>query len=139
MTKHLVDSNILIYSVHKNEKKKHEISSALIIEMVDANKLVLSIQNLAEFSRVMAEKVIPQHNKRIIWEYVYGFSKSSTIIYYNAQTIMEALHISKEYETSFFDSLIAATMQENGIDNIITENENDFSKIPWLTVSNPFK
>ena len=67
------------------------------------------------------------------------FSKSSTIIYYNAQTIMEALHISKEYETSFFDSLIAATMQENGIDNIITENENDFSKIPWLTVSNPFK
>ncbi len=37
---------------------------------------------------------------------------------------------------SFWDSLLAATMKENNIFNIYTENIKDF-KVPWINAINP--
>jgi predicted nucleic acid-binding protein len=37
-----------------------------------------------------------------------------------------------------WDAAIAATMKENDIFEIVTENVKDFKKIPQLKVSNPF-
>jgi predicted nucleic acid-binding protein len=36
-------------------------------------------------------------------------------------------------------ALIAATMQENNLKTIYTENIADFKKVPWLNVVNPLK
>lgn len=139
MTKILVDSNILIYSLQKKEGKKHDLSAEFINELIDSSNLTLSIQNLIEFSRVMSEKVFPSVDNDLIRQYVAEFSASASIIYYNNHTVMDALLISKQYEIHFFDALVVATMQENGVETIATENEKDFKKLPWLTVINPFK
>jgi predicted nucleic acid-binding protein len=40
---------------------------------------------------------------------------------------------------NFWDALIVATMEENSIDTIITENEKDFKKVKWIKTINPFK
>jgi predicted nucleic acid-binding protein len=42
------------------------------------------------------------------------------------------------YEVHYWDALIAATMRENNIFCIYTEN-GDFKSIPWLKVINPFE
>ena len=44
----------------------------------------------------------------------------------------------EKHKMSFWNSLITATMIENGIFNIYTENDKDF-KMPSLNVINPFK
>ena len=106
--------------------------------MIDSDEIVLSIQNLEELSRVLSEKSFPSLDKELIRQYVFDFSETVITIAYNAHTIMDALSISKQYDLHFFDALLAATMQENGVDTIITENITDFSKIPWLKVINPF-
>ena len=139
MTKTLVDTNILIYSLHKNEGKKHEISSELIGQLIDRNEITLSIQNLVEFSRVMSDKSVPSIDKEIIRQNILEFSVGAYIIYYNVNTIGNALTIAKNHGIHFFDALLAATMEENFISEIITENEKDFKRIPGLKVVNPFK
>ncbi len=139
MTRVLVDTNILVYSLHKREGEKHDACALLLSKLIDSNELVLSVQNLVELSRVLTEKTFPLLDKDLVRQYIYEFSKSATMIDYDSHTVMDALSTSKEYCIHFFDALLAVTMQENGITEIITENEKDFVKVPWLTVINPFK
>jgi predicted nucleic acid-binding protein len=58
----------------------------------------------------------------------------------NAGIILNLLtsKISKQHKIHFFDSLLAATMQENGISKILTENVKDFNKIAGIEAENPF-
>lgn len=57
---------------------------------------------------------------------------------YGARTILAAIDINRTYKVHYWDALIAATMRENNIFCIYTEN-GDFDSIPWLTVINPFE
>ncbi|MBS3069732.1 PIN domain-containing protein [Candidatus Micrarchaeota archaeon] len=138
MTKSLVDTNVLIYSVDEREKKKHEVAVALIASLMEEGEFALGAQNLAEFSRVLAEKASPKVPAEDIKKLIAGFMAFAQIFPYNANTMMRALSFSKEYKIAFFDALVAATMEENGIGLIYTENVKDFSKIPFLSVKNPF-
>ncbi len=54
-------------------------------------------------------------------------------------TVTEAIKICGERRLHYWDALLAATMKENGIFIIYTENEKDFKKISWLEVINPIK
>ena len=60
------------------------------------------------------------------------------IIKINEKTILNAINISSEHNVSYWDALIASVMKENHVSSIITENDKDFKKIPWLKVANPF-
>ena len=62
-----------------------------------------------------------------------GFKK----INYSAETIPLALDIVQQFKMPFWDALLAATMRDNGIFNIYTENAKDF-KMPWINAVNPF-
>ncbi len=139
MIRGLIDTNLLVYAHHKKEGDKHAVCAQLLNTRIDEECLILSIQNLVEFSRVLGDKSFPSIDKNLIRQYVFDLSECSKVLFYNAHTIMDALTLSKEYKLHFFDALLAATMQENGIDTIYSENSADFKKIPWLTVINPFK
>ncbi|NMB80007.1 MAG: PIN domain-containing protein, partial [Methanomicrobiales archaeon] len=60
-----------------------------------------------------------------------------TVVGYDAQTIMEALKIQKKFSLHFWDALLAATMKQNHLDTIYTEDSH-FKKISWISVVNPF-
>ena len=129
----LIDTNVLIYLCdNRNLDKKNKS-----VEAVSNGEFVVSIQNLAELSRAMSEKARITPTK--IKEYITGFAESYRRITYHESTLLKALDLKEEFGLHFFDSLIVATMQENGIYEIITENEKDFSKIPFIKVINPFK
>ncbi len=134
-----MDTNILVYSALKEQGNKHTIAIKVIGELIDKKEMILSTQNLAELSRVLLEKVEPSISVDAVKKIIFGYSNYINIISYSQTTIINALSIKREYSLHFFDSLLAATMQENGISQIITENTKDFEKISWLKVSNPFK
>jgi predicted nucleic acid-binding protein len=139
MTRILVDTNILIYAHHKREKDKHEQCAKIVNGLVDSDGIVLSIQNLVEFSRVLSEKALPSIDNELIRQYIFDLSEASTVISYSEHTIMAALMLSKQHKIHFFDALLAATMQENGISKILTENTKDFKKVKWLEAESPFE
>lgn len=135
----LVDTNIIVYAyeIENSERKKKSME---ILEKCWKNELTLAVsnQNLAEFSVVSLKKLKLEASKvKEIVKDISNFSGFKKIKYSNS-TILAAIDIVEKYKMSFWDSLITATMIENGIFNIYTENDKDF-KMLSLNVINPFK
>ena len=134
----LIDSNIFIYAYEREESIKKNNAKKLLKEcLLGMRQFALSNQNLSEFVSVTTRKgklnIDEAKNFVLKAAQFEGFKK----INYNAETIASALDIVQQFKMSFWDSLLAATMKENGIFNLYTENTSDF-KIPWLNVVNPF-
>jgi predicted nucleic acid-binding protein len=81
---------------------------------------------------------IPAKVARDFIEHIIDF-QGWHVINYNAQTIKSAIAISIKHGINYWDALLAATMRENNVFVIYTENENDFKKIPWIKILDPFK
>ncbi|MBI5046220.1 PIN domain-containing protein [Candidatus Micrarchaeota archaeon] len=120
----LVDTNVLIYSETTTDENKHQTAIKRLQEFRSSYDLCLSVQNMNELA-----------NTLLISDYETSFN----LIYWNIETIKEATKLSRTHGIHFYDALLSATMKEHLIDIIITENEKDFKKIPWMTVINPFK
>ncbi len=134
----LIDSNILIYAY--NNTSAQYIKSEKIIEEALLNATgVVSCQNLAEFSRVVTEKIPKRFSFEQARNIVLELSQGLEIITYDERTVADALSISANHGIHFFDALLVATMEKAGINTIVTENEKDFKKINWIKVINPFK
>ena len=135
----LVDSNILIYAYEKEESHKKKISEE-ILNKCFAREINLAVtnQNLGEFSYVSTRKgkLNPEDLKKIINDIIISFNFIK--INYTENTVTKTLNIIKDYpEIHFWDALIIATMKENNISSIYTENIKDF-KIEGITAVNPF-
>ena len=134
----LLDSNVLIYAYDKNEDKKREIASNLLSSCFKKErKFALTNQILAEFSSIFLQKGKGDINflRLIINDLLNCFEFIKLI--YNEKTILQALTIKEKFKIPFWDSLIIATMKENGIYNIYTENIKDFN-ISGINAVNPF-
>ncbi len=135
--KMLIDTNILVYTKDKEDRKRQETAINIINECIENRNGILSLQNLVEFSNVLQNKTeLPSHE---INEVIRDLSIDLEVIYYNNNTIIKANEYCERFRIDFFDALLAATMEENNINAIVTENTNHFSPIPWLKVINPFK
>lgn len=137
----LIDTNILVYAYDESEVKKHKICKRLIDECWRVReKYSISIQNLSEFYVVITKKVekpVPMETAKEIIGDIIEF-QNWAVINYDVHTILSAIELNREYEVHYWDALIAATMRENNIFCIYTE-DGDFKSIPWLKVINPFE
>ena len=139
MTDFLIDSNILVYSIDAAAGSKHKIAKDLMERGMEERGATISIQNIVEFARVISEKSKTQLSTQAQMNLVHDFNYSFKVLTYGPETISCALQISSLNNIHFFDALLVATMNENGINHIITENVSDFKKVKWLKVLNPFK
>lgn len=138
MTRSLVDTNILVYAALE-EQDQHQPAVDVIAEIATNGEMVVSTQNLAELSRVLLEKVKPSISPANVKRIVFGYSHSSAVLEYSHSTVVNAISTKEKYGIHFFDALLVATMQENGISRILTENTKHFEKIEWLEAVNPFE
>ncbi len=135
----LIDSNIIVYAFEKEGSPKKDLSKKLLNECISGiRQFAISNQNLAEFVFVTTRKgklgIDEAKNFVIKATQFEGFRK----INYRAETIALALDIAQQFKMSFWDSLLAATMKENGIFKIYTENTKDF-KMNWVKAVNPLE
>ena len=135
----LVDSNMIIYAFELTESDKNQKAKKLIDECwIGKIRLAVSSQNLAEFAYTATSKAkLDFRRVKTAVDYIASFD-GFIKINYSTSTVLTAIDIANEYNMPFWDSLLAATMKENGIFNIYTENTKDF-KIPWINAVNPFK
>jgi predicted nucleic acid-binding protein len=129
MTK-FVDTNILVYSASDQDMHKKNVAKGITSDLL-LGKHVTSVQVLGEFSRELIEKfsASPSDIKTIL-------SAIEDPLTYNKETILRALEI-RQHQLHFWDAVIAATMLENDIHEIYTEDLT-FNTIPGITVINPF-
>jgi len=137
---YLIDTNILVYNFDNSEKIKHE-KTLKILDLCwkKEAKYAISTQNLSEFFTIVTEKITNPLSKKEAKNIIQKIIELSNfiILEIKPKTIISAINISEKYGIKYWDALIAATMKENQIFNIYTEDK-DFKKIPWLNVVNPF-
>ncbi len=133
----LIDSNLLVYWFDASEPVKHAKANSFMRERFVAGDSCVSAQNLAEFHSAVTGKiarVLAGADSKMIVE---KLAKTLQVFTYGARTVVAAIDLQARYRAPFWDALLVATMEENGIRTIYTENTKDFEKIPWLKVINP--
>lgn len=140
--KPLFDSNLLTYIFDNNEPMKQKVCRKLAKKCWEGKQdYTVSIQNLSEFYVAVTAKIrfpIPKELAREFIQMIIEF-RGWRIITPSADAVLSAIEINTEQDIPYYDALIAATMKENGVSEILTENEKDFRGIPWLKVINPLR
>ena len=135
-----IDTNILIYAYTLDEPPKHDICKEIVKKVFLGNtRAAVSNQIIGELSRALLNKFNSPlaEVEKVVDELI--LYKNLDKVNYTSQTIRKALFNCKTYAVPFWDSIIAETMKENGMAEIITENEKDFQRIPGIKVANPFR
>jgi len=140
MADKLIDTNILVYAYDTTEGEKHKVSREILRRVWIEGGGIVCLQNLMEFFVVITRRVENPVDVTTARAILYDFSSSDRwkIIDRDTDTLFKAIDIVAQYGVHFWDAVIAATMSENGIAEIVTENKKDFDKIPGLEVLCPF-
>lgn len=137
----LVDTNILVYSYDASELDKQRICSALLKKCWAQEAFyAIALQNLSEFYVVVTKKIehpLPKETAKKIISDIIEFN-GWQVLELNESSVIMAIDLSIKYNLHYWDAILCATMKQNGITNVFTENIKDFGKIPWITAVNPF-
>ncbi|MEW6482154.1 MAG: PIN domain-containing protein [bacterium] len=101
---------------------------------------IVCLQNLMEFFVVITKKVensIDVTGAKTIVEDILK-SDNWRVIDRDEDTFLSAINLVFKHKIHLWDALIGACMKENGIAEIVTENKEDFEKIPDIKVIVPF-
>ena len=136
----LLDSNIIIYSVTEKSPKQ---SAARKFISLHKDNLSVAHQNINESIRLLThpktpEKIPLSKATRVVTK----ITNQLDIITPKPETLHLSLILIKRYKirsNQIFDAYIIATMLTNGISEIATDNEKDFSVFKEIKVFNPFK
>ena len=137
----LIDTNVLVYLFDADAPEKRRISKDLVTACWKSETCYsVSVQNLAEFSVVVTEKVENPMPVEDVQRFIRGIQdfEGWNVVGYGSRTILRAHEIQDRYHVHFWDALLAATMIESGIDTIITEDAH-LRRIPGITVTNPYR
>lgn len=137
----LIDTNILVYLFDADAPEKRRISKDLVTACWESKtRYSVSVQNLAEFSVVVTEKVenpMPTEDVQRFIRDIQDF-EGWNVVGYGSETIISAHEIRDRHNVHFWDALLAATMIESRIGTIITEDAH-LRRIPGITVVNPYQ
>lgn len=133
-----LDTNVLIYYYQKESNNKKLKTENLINKCWNRKiRLAVSNQILTEFSSIATKKLkLSNEETETIIKDIIMFTNFVKFNYTN-KTLLSAFEITKKFNKHFLDSLIIATMLENNIHQIYTENTNDF-EIEGIKAINPF-
>ena len=134
------DTNIICYAFDLSEPDKRAICEGLVKQVLGGEIAgVVSNQVLGEVFNAAVSKLKVAPDKARIMVRAMTESDKWQKINYTYETIDRAAERFEQLGVPFWDLVIAETLKENEITEIITENEKDFDKIPWINVRNPFK
>lgn len=136
----LIDTNILVYAYDTSEGRKHEVSKNLLKQIWEAGGGIVCLQNLMEFFVVITKKVenpIDVAEARTIVEDILN-SDNWGVIDRDIDTFLSAIDLVSKHDVHLWDAVIIACMKENEITEIVTENKEDFEKIPSIKIIVPF-
>ena len=133
MSKHFLDTNIIIYAYSNSESHKADKANALIFE----ESSLISLQVINEFSNICLKKI------RLDGEAVISAIKEITcvtnVVGFSLSTQLQALQLCHQHSFSYYDALIVATALETGCTILYSEDMQNNQLIKnQLRIINPF-
>ena len=131
-----LDTNVLVYSIDGKDPAKQVVARGIVVSAVRGGGFLISAQVLNEFSNIALLKL--KLSVEEVRKFVSFFSRIG-VVSLESRWTDAALLLKQRYETQFFDSLLLAAAQENGCDEILTEDLNDGQMYGRVKAVNPFK
>ena len=131
-----LDTNVLVYSIDGKDPAKQAVARDIVVSAVRGGGFLISAQVLNEFSNIALLKL--KLSVEEVRKFVSFFSRIG-VVSLESRWTDAALLLKQRYETQFFDSLLLAAAQENGCDEILTEDLNDGQMYGSVKAVNPFK
>ena len=131
-----LDTNVLIYSIDGKDPAKQVVAREIVVSAVRGGGFLISAQVLNEFSNIALLKL--KLSVEEVRKFVSFFCRIG-VVSLESRWTDAALLLKQRYETQFFDSLLLAAAQENGCDEILTEDLNDGQMYGSVKAVNPFK
>ena len=131
-----IDSNILVYALNK-DLPEHMPCKELLINIVNGNELVsipsiVVMESFHALVKAFSFKEV-EVKKRLI---AIIDSKNINVLEISTSSILFAFEIAEKYKTGGRDSLIAASLLENKIQEIYS-HDSDFDKIKLMKRIDP--
>jgi predicted nucleic acid-binding protein len=126
-----IDSNVVLYSLSKDESKQLRA-----LELLASGGLI-STQVLGEVANVMRRKL--GYELPAIRDVLLRLIADCRLQPLSPATVLRALDVAERFGFSYYDSLIVAAAQEAGCDTVYSEDLQHGQVVgPGLTVVNPF-
>jgi predicted nucleic acid-binding protein len=136
VAKIFIDSNILVYTLDKNDINKHNKARLALKNIKDNETPVISTQVLQEFYNASTTKL--NTDKLLAKSLLHNFTNMETV-QVNIDIIEQGIDISIVSQISFWDGLIIASAEYAKCSAIISEDLNDGQMIRGIKIMNPLK
>jgi predicted nucleic acid-binding protein len=140
----LVDTNVLIYATLEADPRYARAREVLSLRLSPTVQLCVSVQNLAEmYPNLTGSKNSLPDTPEIARRKIESIAGLEGIMVWplSLSITRRALSLCQEHNIRrqhYFDMQLAATMLEEGIGTVMTENSKDFEGIEGIRAVNPF-
>ena len=133
MNKIAIDTNILLYSIDKDDSRKLNIA----VKLIENNPTIFS-QNISEFMNVLLNKW--KYPKAQLGLIVSEILDSCLLMSTSTRAYKNSFELIKKYDFQVFDSIIIASALEAGCTILYSEDMHNGLIIEnQLEIINPFK
>lgn len=130
-----IDTNILIYAEAVDEPIKQKVALALLKELFETTRGVLSTQVLKEYCNVALKKLklSPDHIRAQLDLYA-----QFEVVQVTPALIRAGLDLHQTRKLAFYDALIVASAQAAGCAVLLSEDMNAGQAMAGVRIFNPF-
>lgn len=130
-----VDSNVLVYALLKEDKRKHEIASDIMIRAMLLD-CTIAAQSLAEFLNVVRRKRASAFGDACAQ--ARRWTDTITTVGTRSEDVLEAGSFCVRYRLQFWDSLIWQVARSARASILLSEDMQDGFEADGMRVLNPF-
>jgi len=134
-----LDTNVFVYKFDTREPEKTRRASDLIRTAVASKRGVVSYQVVQEFFNIALTRFDKPFSIGEAEDYLSFTFKPILAVHSSPRLFLEALHIQKQHQFSWYDALIVAAAQEVNCSILYTEEMQHGRRIGDLKIENPFR
>lgn len=136
--RYFVDTNILVYAHDRSAGTKHERARALVEQLWQDRKGVVSTQVLQELCVNLRRKARHPLDEKATRDIVADYLTWHVVVN-GGDAILHALDLAAQYQVSFWDALILEAAQASGAEVLYSEDLSDGQTYGSVRVINPLR
>lgn len=134
----LIDSNVLIYAVDRDEPRKQTRALELLGALEAGGAVVVSTQSLGEFFRGSTGKIRLRLSEESAAAHVSDWQAAWPVLGTSALTLIEQVRGRLRHRLSWWDAQQWAIARVNHVPMILSEDFTDGQTIEGVTFVDPF-
>ena len=135
---YLVDTNVFVYAHADEDPVKSPIAREVLREIVSEGIGCVSTQVLNETFSRLARGVQNVSVIEGVADIIFEIMEHWRVLDTTSETVKEAVKGVTDYRISYWDSLIWAAANVNGVPYVLSEDFSDGRRIDRVTFLNPF-